>query len=273
MSAPSLAGGSSVPSGNGIAGSAAEVGSVGPAGLAGSSGPSGSAGSPGSSAPSASGGGAPRRRTVLGICAAVAVAAAVLVAVLAGAAPASQITAASPLVGRAAPPISGTRLGGAGRVSLAQMSGKWVLVNFAASWCVPCQQEIPQLRSFAAEGARTGDSTILTVAYDQSDLANLAALLAHSKASWPAVSAPSALVSYGIHGIPESYLIDPQGTVVEKITGGVNAPQLEQFIARFGGLTVPAAGPAGGPAAGPAGGPAVGPRGVPAARPAGTGGS
>jgi cytochrome c biogenesis protein CcmG/thiol:disulfide interchange protein DsbE len=112
------------------------------------------------------------------------------------------------------------------------LAGKWVLVNFAASWCVPCRQEMPQLLSFAGAHARAGDATIVTVAYDEGDLRSLSAWLRSVHAGWPAVDDGQAVVDYGVSGIPESYLVDPAGTVVAKYVGGVVAAQLDAFIAK-----------------------------------------
>ena len=170
-----------------------------------------------------------RRRTALWLSASAAVVVAVLVAVFASSGPASQINASSPLVGRKAPPIAGAAIGGPGRVTLGAFTGKWVLVNFAASWCVPCQQEMPQLLAFQREH-QGGDATIITVAYDEQDVPNLAAFLKGEGATWPAVDDGSAVVDYGVGGLHESYLVDPAGTVIAKYVGGVNSKQLDSVI-------------------------------------------
>ena len=62
-------------------------------------------------------------------------------------------------------------------------------------------------------------------------MSNLAAFLRGSHATWPAVDDGQAVVDYGVGGIPESYLVDPSGTVVAKYAGGVVASQLNTFIA------------------------------------------
>jgi cytochrome c biogenesis protein CcmG/thiol:disulfide interchange protein DsbE len=177
-----------------------------------------------------------RRRLVLWISLGTAAAVAALVAVLATSGPAGQASAGSPLIGRKAPPISGPSVGqsvkAAQTVRLSSLAGKWVLVNFAASWCVPCRQEMPQLVSFAEGHARIGDATVLMVEYDEGDLGGLTSWLHSSHAIWPAVDDGQAVVDYGVSGIPESYLVDPQGTVVAKYVGGVVAAQLNTFIAR-----------------------------------------
>ncbi len=178
-----------------------------------------------------------RTRLVLWISLGTAAAVAALVAVLATSGPAGQASAGSPLVGRTAPPIEGQSLSGTKTVRLSTLAGKWVLVNFAASWCVPCRQEMPQLLSFASTHARTGDATILTVEYDDGDVRNLAAWLSAEHAGWPAVDDGQAVVDYGVSGIPESYLVDPAGTVVAKYVGGVVASQLNAFIAKSSAST------------------------------------
>lgn len=169
------------------------------------------------------------RRTVLWATAAVGVVIAVLVAVLASSSPASQVTAQSPLVGKQAPAISGASIEGPGRVTLAGLGGKWVLVNFAASWCVPCREEMPQLLAFQRDHAG-GDATVLTVVYDETDRQNLAGYLKGQGATWPVVDDGAAVVDYGVGGLPESYLVDPAGTVIAKYVGGVNAAQLDSVI-------------------------------------------
>jgi cytochrome c biogenesis protein CcmG/thiol:disulfide interchange protein DsbE len=173
-----------------------------------------------------------RRRLVLWISLATAAAVAALLAVLATSGPADQASAGSPLIGRKAPPIAGASVGTGKTVRLSGLAGKWVLVNFAASWCVPCRQEMPQLVSFANAHARAGDASILMVEYDEGDLRGLTSWLRSAHANWPAVDDGQAVVDYGVSGIPESYLVDPAGTVVAKYVGGVVAAQLNAFMAK-----------------------------------------
>jgi cytochrome c biogenesis protein CcmG, thiol:disulfide interchange protein DsbE len=172
-----------------------------------------------------------RSRLVLWISLATAVVVAVLVTVLATSGSAGQVSVHNPFIGKAAPPITGRSILGGPSIKLSSYSGKWVLVNFAASWCVPCREETPQLQTFAADHRKAGDAVILTVAYDEGDVSNLAAYLRGSHATWPAVDDGQAVVDYGVGGVPESYLVDPSGTVVAKYAGGVVASQLNTVIA------------------------------------------
>lgn len=170
-----------------------------------------------------------RRRTVLWAALAVAVVTAVLIAVIASAQPSSQVAGKSPLLGNTAPPISGRGLAG-GHYSLAQYRNEWVLVNFMATWCKPCQEEMPQLEKFVKQHARTGDATVLTVAYDPTNVSALKTYLADRGANWPAVDDPSASVSYGVTGLPSSFLVAPGGTVYAYVPGEVQADVLDRWL-------------------------------------------
>jgi cytochrome c biogenesis protein CcmG/thiol:disulfide interchange protein DsbE len=175
----------------------------------------------------------PRSRVVLWSCLAAAAVLGLLVAVMASASPASNGGSASLLVGRQAPPIEGRTIDGPGRASLAQLSGKWVVVNFAASWCVPCRQETPQLEEFVRQHGSAGNATVLGVAEDPTDLANLASYMKSAGATWPVVDDGSAVVSYGVSELPHSYLVDPEGKVVASYLGPVTARQLDEAITRL----------------------------------------
>jgi cytochrome c biogenesis protein CcmG, thiol:disulfide interchange protein DsbE len=187
-------------------------------------GPSGAG--PTSAAPNTRG---KRRRTVLWATVAVAAVTAVLIAVIASAQPSSQVAARSPLLGSTAPAISGPGLAG-GHYSLAQFRNEWVLVNFMATWCQPCQQEMPQLLKFADQHAKSGDATVLTVVYDPTNVAQLKRFLAARGARWPAVDDPSASVSYGVTGLPSSFLVAPDGVVYAYVPGEVEAAALDNWV-------------------------------------------
>ncbi len=176
-----------------------------------------------------------RRHSTAWIATGVAAVLAALIVLFALAGPASQVTASSPLVGKPAPTISGPSLMNGQAVSWSSFAGRWVLVNFAASWCVPCRSETPQLLRFQTAHAGAGDATVLEVEYDPADRANLRAFLRAQGATWPAVDDSTALVSYGVGGIPESYLVDPAGTVIAKLIGGITAAEVDSLINKASG--------------------------------------
>jgi thiol-disulfide isomerase/thioredoxin len=154
---------------------------------------------------------------------------AALVGVIASAQPSSDVGSNSPLLGNLAPAISGPGLEG-GHLSLAQFRHEWVLVNFMATWCPPCQAEMPQLEAFVSQHARAGDATVLTVVYDPSNVGALRSYLAARKAGWPAVDDPAASVPYGVTGLPTSFLVAPGGTVYAYVPGAVTASELDSWL-------------------------------------------
>jgi cytochrome c biogenesis protein CcmG/thiol:disulfide interchange protein DsbE len=177
--------------------------------------------------------GRPRRRgrTVMWAAVAMGVVLAALIAVVASAQPSSEVEGKTPLLGKAAPAISGAGLAG-GHYSLAQLRGQWVLVNFMATWCEPCQQEMPQIEKFYDQHAKRGDATVLTVADDASNVSQLRVFLKTRGAKWPAVDDPGATVSYGLQGLPSSFLVAPDGVVYAYLLGEVRASELDSWLQR-----------------------------------------
>ena len=162
------------------------------------------------------------------------VAAAALVALLATRPPAAATEVDTPLLGRPAPPLAGPTLAG-GSFDLAALGGRWVVVNFFASWCPPCRQEEPELVSFAYAHRAPGDATLVGVAYD--DAADSArGFLASTGASWPALADPSGTVAvdFGVRSPPETFVVSPAGVVVAHLDGPVTAAQLDYWLRRAG---------------------------------------
>lgn len=173
-----------------------------------------------------------RTRRALWIAVAVAVPMALLVGVLATREPSATRAVRSPLVGRTAPPISAETVDGA-QASLADLRGRWVLVNFFATWCVPCRQEHDDLIRFSEAHAGPGDASVLGVVYSDSPQA-VREFRQREGGDWPMLVDPKGRIAldYGVAGVPESFLIDPDGTVVAKLLGGVRTVDLEQLLAR-----------------------------------------
>ncbi|MCU4185759.1 TlpA family protein disulfide reductase [Acidiferrimicrobium sp. IK] len=138
----------------------------------------------------------------------------------------------SPLVGNPAPPVAGPSVTPYPFTSLGALGGRWVLVNFFATWCVPCQVEQPELARFAAEHRASGDVQLVMVVYSDST-PNVRGFLAARGGDWPAVQDPGGQIalSYGVSGIPETYLVDPHGIIVAKIVGGSTTAGLDRLLA------------------------------------------
>lgn len=173
-----------------------------------------------------------RRRRALWAAVAVGVVVAALVAVLASRPSASTRLARSPLLGKPVPPIEGEALD-AGRFALSGLRGRWVLVNFFATWCVPCRLEHPDLVRFAARHQVLGDAEVVGVIYNDSAGA-VRAFRAKEGGDWPMVADPKGRIAldFGVAGVPESYLISPDGLVVAKVVGGIRETDLDRLLAR-----------------------------------------
>ena len=173
-----------------------------------------------------------RTRKVLWIAVAVAVVVFLLVLVLANGEPAATRAVKSPLVGKPAPAIEGTTVDGT-EASLADLEGKWVVVNFFATWCVPCRVEHPELVRFSQAHQTAGDAAVLAVVYSDNAQA-VREFRDEEGGTWPMLNDPKGRIAldYGVAGIPESFLISPDGVVVAKLLGGVRAGDLEQLLYR-----------------------------------------
>jgi cytochrome c biogenesis protein CcmG/thiol:disulfide interchange protein DsbE len=97
--------------------------------------------------------------------------------------------------------------------------GKVLVLNFWASWCPPCIQEMPSLNEFQKMFAADG-VVVLGVSVDRSEK-NYRAMLKSFKVVFPTVRDPEENVSYkyGTYKVPESYIIDRNGKVVRKFVG------------------------------------------------------
>ena len=173
-----------------------------------------------------------KTRKVLWLAVAVAVPVFLLVVVLANGQPAATRVGKSPLVGKPAPAIEGKTVDGT-EASLADLKGKWVVVNFFATWCVPCRQEHPELIRFAQAHEAAGDAAVLGVIYSDNTQA-VKEFRDKEGGGWAMLSDPKGRVAldYGVAGIPESFLISPEGVVAAKLIGGVRAFDLDQLLYR-----------------------------------------
>lgn len=174
----------------------------------------------------------PPRHTARWAALAVGLVVTLLVGVLATRPPAANVIAPSPILGQMAPEVEGAGLDGAA-VRLSDLRGRWVLVNFFATWCVPCVREHPELQRFSARH-RAEDVQVLAVVYDDQP-SDVAAFFAKRGGDWPVVDDTGAKVDFGVRGIPESFLVDPSGVVRTRLVGGVTAHGLDDLLRRAKG--------------------------------------
>ncbi len=130
-------------------------------------------------------------------------------------------------VGEAAPVGSVERLGGGGEASIADHQGKWVLLNFWASWCEPCRAEAPAIEKFANENR----SDLVVVGMNSRDLTPDAEKFAHEYGLTYELlhdGDGEQMDSYNVKGLPESFLIDPDGEIALIYRGPVDEEILRQ---------------------------------------------
>lgn len=137
-----------------------------------------------------------------------------------------------PLVGRAAPPFTIPGLSGS-TVNLAIFRGKPLLLNFWATWCVPCRKELPALQRFAAD--QGGRWAVLGV--DELEKPSDVSAFAHSLGvAYPlAVDRDGSIAQrYRVQGLPTSFLIDAQGIVRQTHLGALDAATLSAWAGMRG---------------------------------------
>ena len=174
-----------------------------------------------------------RTRTALVAAVVVGLLAAAFVVVLATRDPSGERATQSPLIGRTAPGIAGETLDG-DAYDLADARGRWVVVNFFATWCVPCRIEHPELVDFHERHSELGDAAVVSVLFDDApDVAR--DFFAAEGGDWPVVVDPDGAVgvAYGVARVPESFLVAPDGTVVQRLVGGITARQLDDLLAAY----------------------------------------
>ncbi len=131
----------------------------------------------------------------------------------------------SPLIGRPAPEFDLARLDGSSSVALSELQGDLVVVNFFASWCLECREEHDDLvataEAFSDRGVR-----FVQIGY-QEDPANSLQYLEQvgisEFTSYLADPGSRTAIAFGVFGIPETFFIDSNGTVVGKIIGEADA--------------------------------------------------
>jgi thiol-disulfide isomerase/thioredoxin len=119
--------------------------------------------------------------------------------------------------------------------SLSDYRGKWVLVNYWATWCPPCLEELPELEVFHTNAE--GKAVVLGVNMEEIDEPQLRAFVEQQFLSFPILVASAQprrdqLVG-PVEAMPTSYLVAPDGAVVARQVGQITAQAINGFIERY----------------------------------------
>lgn len=132
-------------------------------------------------------------------------------------------------LGKPAPSFQLANLSGQA-VSLKDYRGKVVLLNFWATWCPDCRQEIPTLQAMYDKLHAKGFEVVAPSVDDDGKRAIVPFVAKAGTTYTILLSDPKTTAAYGVNGIPSSFLIAPDGTVVKHYLGAVEPRELENDI-------------------------------------------
>lgn len=117
--------------------------------------------------------------------------------------------------------------------SLSDYRGKWVVVNYWATWCPPCQEEIPDLIDFYEQN-KSKDIVVLGVNTEEISREQLASFAESYLISYPILRSDPIIASPlgPVPGLPTTYIVAPDGEPVARQVGPVTSKQLTDYIER-----------------------------------------
>jgi peroxiredoxin len=140
-------------------------------------------------------------------------------------------TAQAAETARPAPDFTLDQLGG-GQVSLAELRGKTVVLDFWATWCPPCEFQVPELNRFYDAHRSDGDVVVYGVSVDVDGPEVVQAWTTEKQVRYPILLGGESLArSLGALGFPTLYVIGPEGQIRESHVGLIETDTLEQAVA------------------------------------------
>lgn len=116
--------------------------------------------------------------------------------------------------------------------TLSEFRGKWVVVNYWATWCPPCVDEIPELVKFH-DRHHDKDAVVIGINYEDIPQPQLRAFVDEYFISYPVLQVEDMRPAHeqlDVGGLPTTYVISPEGEVVARQVGGITDQVLEDYI-------------------------------------------
>jgi len=137
----------------------------------------------------------------------------------------------SPLVGKTAPPFALRAVGTGETISLAQLRGRPVVLNFWATWCGPCYEEHPTLVA-NAKALQPNVQFLGVVFQDTED--KIQKFLNERGNAYPTVvdDAGKTAIAYGVGGVPETFFLNAAGEIVAKFDGPITSEAMSANLAK-----------------------------------------
>ena len=135
---------------------------------------------------------------------------------------------------RAVPRLSVTTVDGR-PWDIAEHRGSWVVVNYWATWCAPCREEMPELSALASLREHV---EVIGLAYEDAEPAAIRAFLEEYPVTYPIaiIGTVDPPADFEIpRGLPMTWLVGPDGRVAHRFLGPVSALEIEEAIAAAGG--------------------------------------
>lgn len=140
--------------------------------------------------------------------------------------------APSPLIGKPAPEFVLPTINGDKTLSSARLAGAVVVVNFWASWCVPCRTEARNLEAFAER--YVGSGVVLVGVLYGDTVSNAREFRDEFGLTYPLIDDPDGrtAIDFGVRGVPETFIIAPDGRVMARLIGAVGPTTLDEVLQR-----------------------------------------
>ena len=140
----------------------------------------------------------------------------------------------SPLPGLDAPNFTLETMGSGQKVTMADLRGQILVLNFWASWCIPCRQEHEAL-SQTATAYQNKNVRFFGILYQDAPANATKFIQEMGGQTYPTLLDPGdrTAIDFGLYGVPETFFVDHQGKVAEKIIGPVTAESMQKILDRL----------------------------------------